>query len=316
MVVLKRGKTIPNDPPRLFSGDGLINIKSEHLSCHPLESDLLLGDHMIRMFAIAMALGLSGIDFARADITYSTPGSSYGNTFDSLAISGTGNAWSNDVTYLGWNLFNSTGAAITAYNAGNGSSSTGSFYSFGSTGSQERALGGVGSGGAYFGSPASGAVAGHIAVQFTNATGITLDTINIAYDGEQWRDGGNATPSAQTMVLEYGFGPTFGSVGIWNAPGGNFDWSSPVFTTTGAAVDGNAAGLVAGRGGTINNLAWANGQSLWIRWIERNDSGNDHGLAIDRFFFSANSSIPEPASVALIVCGLGGLLTLTRRRAR
>lgn len=258
--------------------------------------------------AVAMTAGT-----AMGQLSYSTPGSAYGNTFDTLASTGTGNAWTNNTTFPGWFLFNSTGAAITAYNAGTGSSNTGSFYSFGSTGSGERAFGGVASGGGYFGSPASGAVAGWIVFGATNTTGLTLTEFTVGFNGEQWRDGGNGTPVAQTMVLEYGFGATFAAVGTWIAPGGNFDWSSPVFTNTGAgaAVDGNVAGLVTGRGGTISSLNWLNGDTLWIRWVERNDVGNDHGLAIDNMSFSAN--VPTPGAAALL--GIGGLMICRRRRA-
>ncbi|PQJ96780.1 hypothetical protein CXB77_05965 [Chromatium okenii] len=39
--------------------------------------------------------------------------------------------WINDSTLAGWNLFNSTGAAITTYSADNGISNTGGFKSFG-----------------------------------------------------------------------------------------------------------------------------------------------------------------------------------------
>ena len=110
------------------------------------------------------------------------------------------------------------------------------------------------------------------------------------------------------MVLEYGFGSTFSTVSSWTAPGGNFDWSSPVVGSTAAALDGNVAGLVPGKGGTISNLTWPAGGTLWLRWIENNDVGNDHGLAIDDFSFStvAAAVVPEPAS--LLVWGGIGLL--------
>jgi hypothetical protein len=97
------------------------------------------------------------------------------------------------------------------------------------------------------------------------------------------------------MVLEYGFGGTFQTVSTWTAPGGNFDWTSPVNAATAAAVDGNSAGLVANRGGTISNLTWPNSETLWVRWVERNDSGSDHGLAIDSVSFQA-VAIPEPGA--------------------
>ncbi len=205
----------------------------------------------------------------------------YVQNFDSLATTGTANPWSNGETLAGWYLFRqpAPGAAITTYDAGSGTSTTGAFYSFGAAGSSERALGGLGSGGAYWGSPASGAVAGWIALAATNATGADIGSLTLSFDGEQWRNGGNTT--AQTMVFEYGFGATFAAVTAWTAPGGSFDWTSPVATATAAAVDGNGAGLVAGRGGTLTTLDWNPGETLWLRWVEVNDAGNDHGLAID-----------------------------------
>jgi hypothetical protein len=210
---------------------------------------------------------------------------SYSQDFDTLATS-TSNLWVNDATLTGWFLFNSlgSGTAITTYAAGNGSSTTGSFYSFGIDATSERALGAVGSGGAYFGSPATGNVAGWIAFAATNTTGSSITSVDVRFDGEQWRDSGAAT--VQTMILQYGFGSAFDSVSSWITPGGNFDWNSPVSTSTPAPVNGNGVGLVANRGGTLSGLEWTNGQTLWFRWADLNDVGNDHGLAIDNFALS------------------------------
>lgn len=248
---------------------------------------------------------------AGAQVSYS--GGTYNQNFDSLAMSTaatpavTNIPWANDVTLSGWSLFNVTGAAITTYNAHAGQNNTGSFYSLGSIDSSERAFGGIASGGAYFGSPVSGAVAGWIAFGATNNGSGTLTEFTVGFDGEQWRNGGNT--SAQTMVLEYGFGATFGAVTTWTAPGAGFDFVSPVVGSTAAAVDGNVAGLVGGLGGTVSSLTWNVGDTLWLRWIENNDVGNDHGLAIDNFSFSA---VPAPGAAALL--GLGGLMIGRRRR--
>ncbi|HEY9660191.1 MAG TPA: Calx-beta domain-containing protein, partial [Allocoleopsis sp.] len=155
----------------------------------------------------------------------------------------------------------------------------------------------LGSGGAYFGSPAAGNIAGWFAFSATNTTGATIDTLNLSFNGEEWRNGGNT--SAQTMVLEYGFGASFDAVTTWIAPGSSFDWSSPVVGSTAAAVDGNSTGLVANRGGTLSGLNWDNNQTLWIRWVERNDAGNDHGLAIDNFSLSTDAIPPAVPIVAI-----------------
>ena len=253
---------------------------------------------------------LSCCAIVNADISYS--GGTYSQNFDGLANSGNNNLWANDSTLQGWSLFQSAGTAITSYNAGNGNSAVGRFYSYGSTGSSERSFGVLGSGASYFGSPATGTLAGHIAVQVTNNTGLTIDSFTLGFDGEQWRNAGNL--NAQAMNLEYGFGNTFAGVSTWNAPGGNFNWSSIVNSASAAAVDGNATGKVAGLGGTINSLNWNQGTSLWVRWIETNDIGNDHGMAIDNFAFSATTvAIPEPASGVLVLIGFWAL-GLRRRR--
>ncbi|NJK60116.1 MAG: hypothetical protein HC918_07590 [Oscillatoriales cyanobacterium SM2_1_8] len=212
----------------------------------------------------------------------------YSQAFNTIAETGTNNTWTNNNTIPGWYLFRqpAPGTAITAYNADNGGSNTGSFYSYGPTNNSERALGGLGTGGTYFGSPTSAAVAGWIAFGATNTTGNTINSLTVNFDGEQWRNGGNTT--AQSMVLEYGFGTSFTTVPTWTAPGTIFNWTSPIATSTAAAVNGNSEGRVANVGGTLSSLNWANNDTLWFRWIENNDTGNDHGLAIDNFSLSTS----------------------------
>lgn len=263
---------------------------------------------MKKSLLAGLACSLLPISASLAAVSYT--GSTYSQNFDGLANTGVNNTWTQDSTLPGWSLFQFTGGNISTYNAGDGSVNTGSFYSFGTGTATDRAFGGTASGGAYFGSPPSATVAGYIAVSLLNTSGGTLNSFTLSFDGEEWRNGGNATP--QTMQLQYGFGSTFAGVTTWNTPGGNFDWTSPVATTTPAAVDGNGAGLVSGRGGSVSSLTWNDGDTLWIRWIENNDAGNDHGLAIDNFTIT---SVPEPSTVALgILSGLAGLVIWKRRK--
>ncbi len=245
---------------------------------------------------------------AHADISVTSPSFTYSETFDSLSTSTTASPWVNDSTLTGWSLINGAGAAVPTIVGGSGSSNTGSFYSFGAAGSTERALGSAASGGAYFGSPASGAVAGWIALSLTNTSGGTLDSFTVGYRGEQWRNGGNTSP--QSLVLEYGFGSSFGTVAGWT---GLAIFTSPVVGATAAAVDGNTAGLVSGLGGTVT-APWAAGDTLWLRWSDLNDVGNDHGLAIDNVNVSVGV-VPEPQAWALMLAGLAALGFIVRRRA-
>lgn len=259
---------------------------------------------------ISTAILLATAAHAQAAISVDSAGFSYSQDFDSLTTSTVASPWANNSTLPGWSLFTSTLADAPTIVAGNGGSNAGSFYSFGEAGSSERALGGTASGGAYFGSPASNAVAGYIAVAFTNNSGSMLDGFTVGFDGEQWRNGGNT--SGQNMVLEIGVGSSFGTVASWTAPP-SLTWASPVIGSTGAAVDGNVAGLVSGLSASFTQMAWAPGDTLWLRWIERNDGGNDHGLGIDNFTLSV-SAVPEPGALTLMLAGLAAVGFIARRR--
>lgn len=258
-----------------------------------------------------VALSFLTSNHAHAVLNVSSSSFTYTQNFNGLITSGTNQAWTNDSTLSGWSLF--TGAtipaAITTYNAGDGSSNVGSYYSFGTGTTTDRALGSAASGGTYFGSPGNNAVAGYIALGLNNSSGGDITDLTFSYSGEQWRNGGNAT--AQSLTVQYGIGSTFASVTTWTSPGTGFNFTGPIATATPAAVNGNVAGSVTGRGGTLSSLTWQNGQTLWIRWADLNDSGNDHGLAIDDFNISSLTVVPEPASAML---GSLGFLMLIRRR--
>ena len=248
----------------------------------------------------------------QGQITYT--GGTYTQNFDTLASTGTNNPWTNNVTLPGWYLFRqpSPGTPLNTYNASDGSNNAGSFYSFGSVGSNERALGAIGSGGAYWGNPGSGATAGWMAVAFTINTPAAVNSFTISYTGEQWRD---ANTNAQDLQLEWGVGATFGGVATWTAPGGTFNFTSPQTSGTAGALDGNlAANRVTNLGGTVNTTLNI-GDTLWIRWRVLNAPGNDHGLAIDDFSFST-TLIPEPQHYAIFLAVLLALVILIRRRAK
>jgi MYXO-CTERM domain-containing protein len=66
---------------------------------------------------------------------------------------------------------------------------------------------------------------------------------------------------------------------------------------------------VAGRGGNIS-VNWNQNDTLWLRWAERNDVANDHGLAIDDLRFSAGSApapVPVPPALGLLALGAAAL---------
>ncbi len=226
-------------------------------------------------------------------------GSTYTQNFDTLATTGTSNAWTQNSTLPSWYAYATAGGNVASYRAGDGTGNAGDLYSYGVSGSSNRSLGAIG----------SGSFSGYWAYNVTNNSGTTLDRFTVGYDGEQWRKGGGT--AAQTMNVQFGFGSTFAGVVTWTSLGAGYSFTSPINTSGASSLDGHlTANRIAGLGGTVTGLAWANGQSIWLRFVEVDDAGNDHALAIDNFSFFA--PVPEPGTLALL--GLAGLGAAALRR--
>jgi DNA/RNA endonuclease G (NUC1) len=199
--------------------------------------------------------------------------------FDTLAQTGTNITWTDNSTIPGWY------SSRVAYTAGTGSSNTGALYSFGVAGTNpvtDRALGSVASG---------TTLAIFHAARLTNNTGTTIGSLSISYVGEQWRNGGNTTQ--QSLTFQYQVADAGVIMGANNPSTGwttysPLSFTGPIATATAAALDGNApANRVAISGAltvTVNP-----GQEVWLRWQDVDDSGSDHGLAIDDFSVTANA---------------------------
>lgn len=177
--------------------------------------------------------------------------------------------WTDNSTIPGWY------STRTAYRPGTGSSNTGAMYAFGSTSSSDRALGSVCSG-------STGTI--YYAARFINNTGSAIQALNVSYTGEQWRNGGNTTQHA--LTFEYQVAPA-GTITDANTPSSGWTgvsaltFTGPIATATAAALDGNnSANRVTGISSMIT-LNVPNGQEVWLRWVDVDNSGSDHGLAVD-----------------------------------
>lgn len=254
---------------------------------------------MSSKFLVA-AVALAAAASAQATVSVTSTAFNYSQSFDSLASTGS-TTFLNDTTLVGWSLFRAAGTSL-AVASGTGSSNAGGFYSFGSVGSSERALGSVASG-------STGTL--NYALALTNNSGVALNSFTLNFDGEQWRNGG--VTAVHQLTVQYGFGATYAGVTNWTAAGASFDFSSVVNTGTAAAVDGNTAGRVAGLGGTIATN-WAVGDTLWVRWTDIDNTGTDHGLGIDNVSLTVTSAVPEPGTYAMLLAGLGAVGFLARRR--
>lgn len=275
----------------------------------------------LKLKAAALGLVAASVSHA-APIVISDGNLSYSQNFDTLTQNTTAQPWTNDSSLPGWSLIiANNNTAVTSLAANTGSTSTGAFYSFGSAGNSDRALGSIASNGTYWGgstAAASGKVVGYVALALTNNTGRTLDQFTLNYDGEQWRDSGDQSTPTQYLQFQYGFGSSFAAVSTWTAASSAFNFTAPVGTTTARALDGNLAGnRVANLGGTVAT-SWAAGSTLWVRWGDTNDNGSDHALAIDNVSFSAPAAVtpavPEPESFALALVALGVIGAAARGR--
>ena len=279
--------------------------------------------------ALVATLSLLAINVtAQVSIT-SGGGLTYSQNFDALTRNTTAENWTDNtattsvndspqvIGLVGWYVGNFGTTTVTpTIRGGTGSSSTGSFYSFGSTAAPDRALGTLPSDGTASASMRLGS-------RFVNNTGGTITGFSFTYDGEEWRNPGNsATIVNNQYVVSYAvFGAGAGSLnsGLYSAtiPSATFDtpWDG-TGTATSAALDGNAAAnRIAGLGATFTELSIANGDEIWLRWWDSNSSLLDAGIAIDNFSITFEAAaIPEPSLAALI--GLGFLFLVRRARGR
>ena len=215
--------------------------------------------------------------------TFSLTTSPYTQNFDGLANTGTNNTWTN-----GDNPPASPGAGWqsnrTSYAASDGSSNTGALYSFGSTGSTERALGSLAS------NTTNTIIYG---ICFTNDTGFTITSINVNYTGEQWRQ---TAANDDKLVFEYQVGVNSVTANTpWtNVPA--LDFTPPISSTPDGPLNGNAAANRVNLSSSIT-LSVPPGADFCLRWSDANSSGTDKGMAIDDLQMSFTTTTAAPASI-------------------
>jgi endonuclease I len=207
-------------------------------------------------------------------------------TFDTLASSGTGTALPD-----GWYFLETGNNANTTYAADDGSANAGNTYSYGATGSSERALGSL----------RSGSLVPTIGARLRNDSGAALAEIAVSYTGEQWRLGG--TGRTDRLQFQYSLDATSlgDTAAMWtDVPA--LDFSSPVSSGAIGKLDGNLAANRSAVSGLITSLNLAPSASVWVRWVDVDVAGADDGLAIDDVSFAVAGDPPvdvPPTVVAI-----------------
>lgn len=224
----------------------------------------------------------TGAFSATAGVQANIPGIAAG-TWQGAKIAGTG----------------STGPSLIA---DAGTSSTGALFSYGTSAvSTERALGAL----------ASGTNIMAFGVAITNNASDALSEFTITFDGEAWR---SSTTAQNLLAFAWGQSSTAGldetnflsNASMTTAAAGNILGPAPVGSN--GAIN---PPTVTAYSVTITGLNIAVGETLFLRWQDANDGGNDAGLAIDNFSFNA-VVVPAPGAIALL--GLGALVGIRRKR--
>ncbi len=222
-------------------------------------------------------------------ISLTASGVAYVENFDTLVnTAGTTNA-----TLLpnGFEISEAGGGARDneQYAVDTGGANTGDIYSYGAAGSTDRALGSL----------QSGSLVPTFGASFTNNTGATITSLQIAYTGEQYRLG--ATGRADRIDFQYSTTATsVASPAVNWIDVDSLDFSSPMTTGALGVRDGNAEANRTNVMSTITGLSIPPGATFFIRWVDLNATGADDGLAVDNLSITPiTAAVAQPGTLSI-----------------
>lgn len=292
--------------------------------------------HAIWAFTAAVAaVAATGAQATGTTPTTVTPqaltANGYSQNFNSLAATG---GQVDRVLPTGWQIHEvGTGSTSATANA-NG------FYYAGSSTGQNGAVGAV----SYGQNSSDRALGGRVTAEvpltyfgaiFQNNLGGVVDSLNLGFRGEQWVNGF----SRATLNFQYSVDATSLTNGTWTsfsaldflAPNSDPQGTSTLERLRTTFVNGNSAAFSQLLNGTIGGLAIADGDTFGLRWSLSYisapfligdtlfDVSSNDGLAIDDVTLSATlapaGAVPEPASWAMMILGVGAAGGALRRRS-
>jgi predicted extracellular nuclease len=219
-------------------------------------------------------------DTGTGSISLTALGTAATENFDTL--SNTAGSTTNTALPTGWYITETGGGARDneQYAVDTGGSTTGDIYSYGAAAATDRALGAL----------RSGTLIPLYGAKFTNNTGSTITSLNVAYNGEEWRLGTAAR--TDQINFEISTNATDLSTGTYTGVAA-LNFVTPDTATTGAK-NGNAAADRTAISSTVSSLSIPNGASFFIRWTDTDATGADDGLAVDDFSITPQGAAATP----------------------
>jgi hypothetical protein len=201
-------------------------------------------------------------------------GFSFSENFNNMATTGSNNSKSSLPSEFSFVEDGSSGNLT--YSADTGAGSAAETYSYGSTGSSDRALGEI----------TSGTVQSTIGACFVNNTNHAITSLVIGYAGEQWRRGQNGGP-VDKLDFQYSTNSSSLTSGTY-IDVDDLDFTSLTTATLGAKNGNNAANRTVFPPTAVTPSAPIQPEAtFYIRWVPLNISGANDGLAIDDFSIGA-----------------------------
>ena len=201
----------------------------------------------------------------------------YTEDLDSLVSSG-----SSSQVPVGWSIYDGDGLMI----ADDGSHGGAGLYSYGSTGSQFRALGSI----------ASAAMAPMFGACFQNATGGNLSSISFGYGGQQWHVG--ATGRSDRLDFQISTDATSLQSGQWTDVDA-MDFSSIATSAPVGRVNGALYYNLSITGYLPGNPVIPPNGTFWVRWKDLDVAGDDDGLSVGGVTVTGYSDVPIPPVFSL-----------------
>ena len=217
--------------------------------------------------------------FAKSQTLVTKIGVSVTENFNSLTVSNTITPWLQNSTLPNWYAYEMDPYYKPIdFSADSGTGTGGRLYSYGRAQRSDRALGSLCS---------SGNDSIVFAWRLKNTTGLKVDSIKISFTGEQWRR--TSGTIANKLLFFYKKSSNFSkidSVSIRNLTGNGFtyfqslDFLSPQTGSITSFLNGNDAANSKFLSQTIE-VTLADGEEIILLWLDDDEAGNDHGLAID-----------------------------------